>query len=222
MPWRVFGVGEAPEGREVIVDLSQDSPPAVATHMLLELQQPRAVQDANDTRQQFYSISELSVVGVCAEVTGCPECGYCLEQLTVRNTNLTELINTTLIEVPVRTIFVNMTTISTLQENITGVQSEVEHLEGTLLVLEVAVGTRDDIPDNTTLPASVVRLDLELVPPLLLKLQQLQQLVNRAQEFTFDTDTVAAILDTLQPLLREAVNNASTLNSSVTRKKQLN
>lgn len=30
-------------------------------------------------------------------------------------------------------------------------QSEVEHLEGTLLVLEVAVGTRDEIPDNTTL-----------------------------------------------------------------------
>lgn len=40
----------------------------------------------------------------------------------MRNTNLTELINTTLIEVPVRTIFVNMTTIATLQENITGVQ----------------------------------------------------------------------------------------------------
>lgn len=100
----------------------------------------------------------------------------------MRNTNLTELINTTLIEVPVRTIFINMTTIATLQENITGVQvcvrvsvcasssthrtnnvnsswlilssppqSEVEHLEGTLLVLEVAVGTRDEIPDNTTL-----------------------------------------------------------------------
>ena len=140
------------------------------------------------------------------------ECGYCLEQLTIQITNLTELINTTLIQLPEPTLVINMTILNTLRENISRVQvsvctslplpffsflllsflsslsfvlssspflfpssfcslsllqSDVEHLEGTLLVLEVAVGTRDELPDNTTLvskPSPFLPL-LPLLPP---------------------------------------------------------
>ena len=49
-------------------------------------------------------------------------------------------------------------------------QSDVEHLEGTILVLEVAVGTRDGIPDNTTLvsqPSPPITLSLALLVPIL-------------------------------------------------------
>ena len=53
------------------------------------------------------------------------ECGYCLEQLTVQITNLTELINTTLIQLPEPTLVINMTILNTLRENISRVQVSV-------------------------------------------------------------------------------------------------
>ena len=86
-------------------------------------------------------------------------------------------------------------------------------------------------------PDSVVRLDLELVPPLLQKLQQLRQLVDSTQEvrywrghinlqsltltflssqFSFDTNTLMSILVNVETLLRDSILNATRLESRVT------
>ena len=59
-------------------------------------------------------------------------------------------------------------------------QDDLEALEGLLLVLQVGMGSLVSLPPSALpLPPSVPRLDLQLVPPILMKLEELQDLLEQ-------------------------------------------
>lgn len=59
-------------------------------------------------------------------------------------------------------------------------QSDVEMLEGLVLVLRVGFGLLPSLPPSALpLPPSVPRLDLQLVPPTLSKLEELKDLLEQ-------------------------------------------
>ena len=76
----------------------------------------------------MYTTAAAVSLGISKHVTHThthTECGYCLEQLTVHITNLTELINITLIQLPEPTLIIDMTILNLLRENISRVQVSV-------------------------------------------------------------------------------------------------